>query len=546
MAKITWLGLALGACSSGGGDTASLAAAPWLVEVTAESGVDFLHATASERGTSTPEILGAGAALFDADSDGDLDLYLVNACARNAFYEQVAPLSFVDATAGSGTGEAGFGMGAAVGDIDADGDDDLFVANVGPDRLFRNRGDGTFEEVSASAGVRGEGWSSSAAFADLNTDGSLDLFVVRYLDLAHERPCRDAAGRPEYCGPNDLPGVSDLLYENEGGGTFRDTSEERGITGSARRGLGLVCADLALDGRLDVFVANDNDPNQLWILSEDGRFQDQALPRGVAYDAGGREEAGMGVACSDFDGDGDLDLLLSHLTGESDTLYLQQKPGGFRDATAERGFLSSTLAFTGFGLAGVDLDHDARLEVLQVNGRVTRGPLEERGSGSPGSFAPYAQRGFLLQADERGIYRDASELGGTLTDEPLVGRGLCVGDLDGDGDLDLVATAVGDRARIWRNDAPRRGSALRVRAIDRNGAPALGARVTAVVGERRFVGLVPSGTSYLSSPEAVCHLGLGPIEAVDGIEVVWPDGTVESFPGTATDRALDLVRGKGR
>ncbi len=536
-------------------DSRALSAAPWLADVTAESGVRFLHAAEDERGISTPEILGSGAALLDADSDGDLDAYLVNAAPsngpkgalppRNAFFEQVAPLVFVDATERSRTGDEGFGMGAAAGDCDADGDLDLFVANVGPDRLFANRGDGIFDDVSSEAGIGGEGWSSSAAFADLDADGDLDLFVARYLELDPARACRDAAGRVEYCGPTDFPGLSDLLYENLGDGRLREASAERGIAAAKRRGLGVLCADLSGDGRLDVFVANDNDPNQLWVQGDDGRLQDLALERGVAYDAGGREEAGMGIACADFDGNGSLDLLLSHLTGEGSTLYVQEPPGHFRDATFELGLMDATLPFTGFGIVAADLDHDGEVEAIQVDGRVTRGPPHESAR-SLGSLAPYAERGLLLRRDERGIYREAPLLAGALAREALVGRGLCVGDLDRDGDHDLLTTAVGDRARLWRNDAEKRGHALRVRVRDRNGGDALGARVTALAGGRRFVGLVPSGGSYLSSSEAVCHLGIGPLESVDELEIVWPDGEVERFPGTLAAGEITLVRGDGR
>jgi hypothetical protein len=527
----------------------------WLSDATRASGVEFRPAVEHERGAWTPEILGSGAALLDADGDGDLDMFLANAppsdaehAASDAFFAQVAPLVFEDATARGGFGGPGGGTGAAAGDVDGDGDLDLFVASVGPDRLFRNRGQAVFDEVAAQAGTEGPGWSSSAAFADLDGDGDLDLFVARYLDLDRRRRCRDAAGRTEYCGPTDYPGLTDLLYENQGDGRFRDASAELGITGVARRGLGVLAADLDEDGRLDVLVANDNDPNQLWMRGDDGRYQDVALERGVAYDAGGREQAGMGIACANLEGSGLDALLLSHLTGEGTTLFAEGPPGSFRDRTRERGLLAPTLPFTGFGIAVLDLDDDRAPEILQLNGGVTRGATLP-GSQPLGSLAPYAQRGLLLRLDAARA-RSAPELAGPL-DEPTVGRALCVGDLDGDGDDDVVTTAVGGSARLLRNDAPRNGRALRVRARF-HGVDALGASVRALraaPAEQTPVvlqGRVPSGGSYLASSEPVCRISLGDLDAVEELEVTWPDGTRERFPGAPAGSAVTLVHGSGR
>jgi len=327
-----------------------------------------------------PAVVGGGVAAFDANGDGRLDLYLTSWSdpdadppLRNRLLLQQPDGTFTDGTDASGLGDTGDGQAVAVADVDNDGDLDVFVSNAGPDRLFRNEGDGTFTDVTAEAGVGGgDGWSVSAVFLDVDRDGWLDLFVTRYVDVDPDRRCVDEAGRPEFCGPAAFPGLPDRLYRNRGDGTFEDVSVAAGIASQALRGLGAVAADLDGDGWLDIFVANDGDPNQLWRNRGDGTFVDDAMIAGTAYNADGRTEAGMGVTAGDPDGDGDLDLFLTHLGGETNTLYRAAGPLGWDDDTGRAGLGSSSVPWTGWGTVFADLDEDGDDDLVVVNGAIAR------------------------------------------------------------------------------------------------------------------------------------------------------------------------------
>jgi hypothetical protein len=552
------LGLAAVAGTQGCRGAAPRTSAPAsaLRDATDSSGIDFVHETGPLGTYFMPEVIGSGCALLDYDGDGDLDAYLVNGAPQpgvapqgtwphDRLYRQEPDGRFVDVTGESGLEESGFGMGVAVGDIDNDDDLDLYVTNYGSNRLFRNRGHGSFEDVTDLAGVGDPGWSTSAAFFDYDRDGWLDLYVANYLRYDPSSPCADATGTPEYCGPDHYQGESDRLYHNEGDGTFTDVSEESGIGRLARAGLGVVVADLNEDDLLDVYVAEDRHPNTLWVNQGDGTFRDDATLMGAAFNSAGSVEASMGVVCDDLTGDARFDLFLTHLDGESNTAYRNVGPSAFADDTAGMGLLAPSIPYTGFGVVAIDLEHDGDLDLATVNGRVFRGELDPRAEVGP-YWNPYAQRAQLFVNTGDGHFSEDVESAPDFTGVPRMGRGLAMGDVDRDGDLDLLATYVNDRARLFLNAHPDPGSWLLVRARD----PALrrdafGARVTVRAGDRQLVRSIHPSFSYLSSSDCRAHFGLGAARAYDGIEVVWPDGTRETFPGGPVDRELTLVRGAG-
>ena len=528
----------------------------WLVDVTDAYGLDFVHETGGVGDLHLPEIMGSGAALLDIEGDGDLDVYLINGAfdlgrsprvdgPRNRLYRQQEG-QLVDVTDESGLGDPGYGMGVAVGDVDNDGLDDVYVSNYGRDRIFRNLGDGRFRDETAAAGIDVDGWSTSAIFIDFDRDGLLDLYVARYVAYDPRVPCYDTAGRPDYCGPSAFPGMSDVLLRNEGGFRFRDVSAAAGIDGVSDAGLGVVGDDFNDDGWPDVYVANDADPNHLWINLGDGTFRDEGLIMGASVNAQGVTEAGMGVVAADFDGDALPDLFMTHLANESNTLYRNLGAGmGFEDVTVASGLAAGSAPFTGFGNVAFDAELDGDLDLALVNGRVLRGPLLETELASP--WDDYAEPNLLYRNVGDGRFEARNEEAGEFHLRTEISRGLAIGDLDGDGDGDLLVSNGQGRARIYRNDIPRRGGWLRVEAWDpRLGRLAEGAVILAEVSGRRLRRIQCRGRSYLSSSEPTAVFGLGEAARADRFLVRWPDGRRESFDGAAGDARLRLVRGEGQ
>jgi hypothetical protein len=496
--------------------------------------------------------MGSGVGLLDFDGDGNLDLYFVNAgdppvgSRGNRLFRQEPDGRFSDVTETSGSGDTGYGMGVAVGDVDNDGDVDLYLSNYGEDRLLRNRGDGTFADATAAAGIKVGGWSSSAAFFDYDLDGFLDLYVTRYVLFDPEIDCHDPAGRPEFCGPKEFPPARDVLLHNNGDGTFTDVSRESGIGSVAAASLGVVCEDWNGDRLPDVFVANDAYANHLWINRGDGTFSDDAMLMGVAYNAQGEPEAGMGVIADDLDGDTLPDLFLTHLRFETNTHYRNLgSTAGFRDVTGETGLGPSSRAFTGFGTVALDVELDGDLDLAVVNGRVNRSdPAPEARVGPPWNM--YAEPNLFYVRNLAGVFESTVDPVRELVEPVEVSRGLAVGDLDNDGDMDLVVTNTEGAARLLRNDVPRAGRWLLVHAIDpRLGRDAIGAHVTLTVGDRRMARTIRRAYSYLSSSDVRAHFGLGDVDRVDRIEVLWPDGRSESYSNPSIDQELRLVRGTG-
>ncbi len=505
-----------------------------------------------------PDSMGPGVGVLDFDGDGDLDILRISAVrsasgalesesGTDRLYRNDGNGTFTDATAAAGLGDRGYGMGVAVGDIDGDGDPDLYITHYGPDRLYRNDG-GRFVDITSDSEPLGVGWSASAGFFDHDGDGDLDLFVTRYLDLEPYEEGSDAAGRPEYPAPAMFPGVPDLLYRNRGDGTFEDISLAAGISGKAGKGLGVLFTDLDGDGRGDIYVANDGEPNFAWIADGTGAYRDLAVRLGLAVNGFGKAEAGMGVDLGDVNGDGALDLALTHLISESHTLYLRDGEFGYRDGTSAAGLAAPTVPLTGFGVGLLDADLDGDLDLAAVHGRVLRSAVDKRCT-LPPHWAPYAEGDRLFLGDGAGRFACAGPAAGSFGSRVEVSRGLAWGDLDGDGDLDLAVTTADGALRLHRSEAAGRagsGSWLIVRPVDpRTGGIAIGAVVTLRTLGRAQTRTVSAARSYLSSVDPRAHFGLGAERGYDAIWVRWPDGVTETFAGGAAGRVIEVRKGDG-
>ncbi len=522
---------------------------PVFEDITAESGVRFVHDPGDLAGYPVAAIMGAGAALFDANGDGALDLYLIQSgplphqrvggpapdAPANRLFLQAPDGSWRDATEASGLADAGYGVGVAVGDADGDGDPDVFVANHGEDWLYLGE-DGRF--VRADAGLAGDRWSTSSAFCDFDGDGNLDLYVGGYLVDPDGKECVNAAGEPDFCSPQSLPYERDALYRNLGDGTFEDVSGAAGILAERRPALGVLCHDFTGDGRLDFYVANDGEPNLLWEQRPDGTFADAALFLGAALNGQGRAEAGMGVVLGDVDGDADLDLFLTHLRSQTNTLY-RNDGMGFLDATPASGLALPSLPRTGFGVRFLDIELDGDLDLLMLNGAVAR----DAGVALSPGLADYAEPAQAFLGDGAGSFESVDIEG--LTTSAVVGRSLLTGDLDGDGDLDLVATEVGGPVRLFENRTPRRGSWLIVEPLDR-GRSAPGAVVllelTARGESRTLVRALNPEAGYLSASEPIAHFGVPEGAVPTGLSVRWPDGTTTTHAAPAPDARTAVRR----
>lgn len=529
-----------------------------FTDISKSVGVSFVHDAGVEGGYKMPEILGAGVALFDHDGDGDLDIYLVNGSPRSAtvndatnrLYSQEANGQFVERSDDAGLGDAGHGMGAALGDIDNDGDVDLFVSNYGPDALFRNDGNGSFSNITEDSGISGEQWSTSACFLDYDDDGLLDLYVTRYVHDRPARACTDSAGRTEYCGPMTYRGVADALWRNEGEGRFSDASETSEIARGAGKGLGAVSADFNADGRADIFVANDGEKNNLWINNGEQHFEDQALMMGVAYNSFGKPEASMGIALGDVNADRRLDLYVTHLVRETNTLYTGAD-GGMQDSTGFTGSGAESMPYTGFGAAFLDADNDGDLDLAVANGRVTRKNGEPEGDRRVETETrletEYGEANLFYSNDGSGRLSNACPAAGDFCQQARVSRGLATGDIDGDGDLDMVVSNGNGPARLFRNDLPDAGNWLMVRAIDPAlNRDAIGATVEVSAGDLQMIRPVSHCYSYLTASEATTHFGLGSADEVDEIRVTWPGGSIELFSGVDANQSITVRRGTGR
>ncbi|GIX36477.1 MAG: RNA-binding protein [Lysobacteraceae bacterium] len=543
-------------------------ASDWLVDVTSAAGLVFRHEHGGTGAFYFPEIMGGGVGVLDADGDGLPDLYLVqggelgpgiDASKRRAGdrlwlnrgrhgADGSWQWKFVDATREAGIDARGYGMGVAVADIDGDGDDDLYVLNHGPNQLWRNDGNGRFTDITDAAGVGDPRWSVSASFADLDGDGLPELYVANYVDFdpARNKQCRSpGGGEIDYCSPSSYSPVADRLYRNLGQGRFEDVSASSGIAAVRGPGLGVVALDANGDGRLDLYVANDGQPNFLWINQGGLRFVEDAALAGAAVNADGASEAGMGIAVADVDRNGLDDLLVTHMRNESNTLYLAVGKGWFEDRTARSGLAASSMGYTGFGTAFLDLDLDGWEDLYIANGAVVIEPdprPEERAFPYFQTDQVYLHNG---RAGEAAGFLERSAQAGAALRARTVGRGLALADLDLDGRPDLLLGQVGGPARILAHRGGAGHHWIGLALEDRKGHRVRGARV-ARVGTPGAPRQARSDGSYASASEPGVWFGLGEQAGPVDLLVHWPDGQRERFDGLAADRRHVLRQGQGR
>jgi hypothetical protein len=521
-------------------------------EVTAEAGIDFKHANGMTGEFYYPEIMGGGLCFFDADGDQDLDLYLVNGAdlpeaaldspPRNVLYRNNGEGTFTDTTEFAGVGNAGYGQGCCAADYDADGDVDLYVTNFGRNVLYENQGGGKFVDSTSITRTGNDRWGQGCAFVDVDLDGDLDLYVQNYLDynLANNKECYNMVGIRGYCSPLSYGGEADILYANNGDGTFSDRTLEAGLYKRTGKGMGLLWFDPDSDGDPDLYVANDEMQNFFFMNRGDGTFEETSLLAGVGFDNSGDAEASMGVDAGDFDGDGDLDVIVPCLHDEGFTLYVNESEGFFSDGTDRSGLTTITNRFTGFSPAFLDFDNDGALDLFFTTGRVAVNPqiVHQPDRSFPES---YGSPDLLCRNDGNGAFHEATRPG-TYFREPTVGRGAAIGDYDNDGGVDVALIHLSGRAALLRNEVPDRGNWI---GVSLEGNPpnrhGYGAVVRCKAGGKVQMRLVRDGGGYLSKNDPRAHFGVGAEERVDWIEVRWPLGKVSTIDSPPLNRYIRVV-----
>lgn len=527
----------------------------WFSDVTERAGITFVHDARREGEFLFPEINGSGAAFLDYDRDGWLDVYLVQSGidlrnpgddgSPNHLYRNRGDGTFEDVTEAANAGASGFGQGVACGDYDNDGWVDIYITNVGNNILLRNLGNGMFSDVTESAGVGSPGWSIPAAFLDINRDGLLDLYVGNYVDWSpeEERKCLIAdTGRQDYCGPRTYNAASDALYLNLGDGTFENISVSAGLTGTTGPAMSLVCADLDSDGWLDIYVANDGSPNQLWINIGDQTFEDRAMLMGCALNGNGQAFGSMGTNAEDLDQDGDLDLFMAHFDRQPNALYLMEN-GYFEDASVRTDLARLTSTTSGFGAAFLDIDHSGEMWLYLANGK---GNMSAEDSGVVDPYGE-ADQLFAFYRSE-GLFVDHSHHLGSAGEVKFTGRGLAVGDYDNDGDPDLLINHNNGSARLLRNDVGNLSGNhwIKVRCLGPGGMSDVPGTVVRIkVGNRTFRRDIIPSHSYASSSDPWLHFGLGEATLVDEIFVFWPDGKTDRWRDVEVDQNFEAVHGSG-
>ncbi len=522
-------------------------------DATPGSRINFRQVNGSSPEKYLPETMSGGVLVFDYNNDGWLDIFLVNggsfadkriaAGARHRLYRNEGDGTFTDVSAASGIGISGYGMGACSADYDNDGWADLYVTAVGSNALYHNTGKGGFEDVTRTAAVGAGGWSASCAFGDVDNDGDVDLYVTRYVDFAadNNKYCPLPGIARAYCHPNEYKSLPDILFRNEGNGVFSDVSREAGIrTRADGNGLGVVFGDYDNDGWVDIYVANDSTPNFLFHNKGHGLFEELGFLAGVAVGHDGKPLAGMGPDMGDIDGDGLLDVFVTNLIQETHTLYRNLGRGLFADVTFPSGIGEATLPYVGFGAAFVDYDNDTDLDLVVANGHTIDNVSLGRDD------TTYEQFNLLLQNNGSGKFRNVAPGSGTGFAIRKASRALAVGDLDNDGDMDIVIANVGQPVDLLRNDGGNHSNALLIRVVGtRSNRAGIGARLKLTIHGKVFMKDVKAGTGYLGQSDLRVHFGLGKAPAADRIEVLWPSGVVDVMENILANQILTVQEGKG-
>ena len=517
---------------------------PIFVDVTEEAGIHFKHNSGATDHKHIIETMGSGVVFFDYDTDGDVDLYFVQSGNvpqenpqpfGNVLYRNDGDGRFTDVTEISGIGDTEYGMAAAAGDIDNDGDADLYIANFGQDKLYRNNTDGTFTDITETAGIDNTLWGIAAVYFDFDVDGDLDIFIVNYLVYEMSMPVSTYKGIVGYGHPRSYEGTADVLYRNNGDGTFTNIAETAGVTNPVEgRGMAAVAWDYDKDGLPDIYVTNDTNRNFLYHNNGDGTFTDESVFIGVGYDDRGTAEGSMGVDCADYDGDGWFDLIVAN--SEKATLYKNEEGLFFADATADSGLEQPTLPFVGFSPLFLDYNNDGHLDIFCANGHpqdVIEILMDHE---------TYAQRDQMFQNNGDGTYSDISEAAGAYFSEELVGRAAATADYDNDGDMDIVVMNSNQRAVLLRNEGGNRKNWLGIKLVGtQSNRDGIGAKVTLTTEDMTQIREVKSGSSYASGSDIRLLFGLGESQHVKKVSIVWQSGTLQELEDISTNQMLTIV-----
>ncbi|MDT4968020.1 MAG: enediyne biosynthesis protein [Acidobacteriota bacterium] len=522
-----------------------------FTDITDKAGINFKHVASPEK-KYIVESMSGGLALIDYNNDGYPDIYFVNSLTvdlvktrgktQSALYRNNGDGSFTDVTDKAGVGDVGWGMGVAVGDFDNDGFDDLYVTCLGPNYLFRNNGNGTFTDVTERARVGDPHWSTGAAFVDYDNDGKLDLFVANYVDFdinhlpefGKGKSCQ-FKGVPVQCGPRGLPGAGDTLYHNNGDGTFTDVSKKAGVSDpQGYYGMGVICSDFDGDGYVDIYVANDSTPNFLYKNNGDGTFKDVGFLSGSAVNENGSEQGSMGVTVGDYDHDGKFDIFVTNFDDEYNTLYRGAGPISFADISYAAKVAAVSLVYVGWGTKFFDYDNDGWLDLFVANGHVY--PQLER----------YRQRKLLHRNNRDGTFTETAAQSGTALMEQRASRGVAFGDLDNDGDVDLVINDLDGPPQLLRNDGGNANNSIVIKTIGvKSNRDGIGARVRVVSSDLSQVDEVRSGGSYISQNDLRLHFGLERRTKIDLIEIRWPSGGIDKITNATVNKLLTVKEGQG-
>ena len=529
----------------------TVATAVVFVDVTDEAGLRFRHTNGAFGQKYMPETLGAGGVWLDVDDDGWQDIVLVNSSTwpgqgtsdtHAMLYRNNGDGTFADISAGSGLDVPLYGFGGAAGDFDNDGQTDLYITALGPNRLLRGQGDGTFVDVTEASGTGDPGFSTSAVWFDYDNDGYLDIFVANYVEWTPEIDlyCTLDGETKSYCTPESYQGQSSTLFHNLGNGTFEDVSVSAGVSNPSAKALSASMFDVNSDGWMDLFVTNDTQPNQLFQNQGDGTFSDIAVVAGVAFSEAGIARAGMGVDAADYDGSGYPSLIIGNFSNEMMALYHNEGNGLFIDEAPRSALGRGTLLTLTFGCFFFDYDLDGWLDVFAANGHVADDIEQVQ------SRVTYAQRPQLFHNDGRGRFEEIVDEAGDALQQPMVARGAAYADYDNDGDLDILMTSNGGAPRLLRNDGGNTNNLLRVKTVGtESNRDGIGARVEVTVAGQSRWQMVKTGSSYASQSEVPLTFGLGNETSVERLRVSWPSGQVDEVTGLAANEFLVIEEGRG-